>query len=72
MEEKVAQEGGKVLSKVIRIDENEVEKHLRELVCGTADETLNSMLDEESNILCGAKRYESYAAARGSPPGSDT
>ncbi len=58
MEEKVAQEGGKVLSKVIKIDENEVKKHLSELVRGTVEETLNSMLDEEANILCGAKRYE--------------
>jgi transposase-like protein len=58
MEEKVAQEGEKVLSKVIRIDENEVKKHLSELVRGTVEETLNSMLDQEADILCGAKRYE--------------
>lgn len=58
MEEKVAQEGGKVLSKVIKIDEDEVRKHLSELVRGTVEETLNSMLDQEADILCGAKRYE--------------
>ena len=35
MKETVAQEEGKILSKVIRVDENEVKKHLGELVRGT-------------------------------------
>ena len=48
----------KPLSKVIRIDESEIRGHLTELVRGTVEETLNSMLDAEADELCNAQRYE--------------
>ena len=48
----------KPLSKVIRIDENEIRGHLDEMVRGTVEETLNAMLDAEADELCNAQRYE--------------
>ena len=44
--------------KIIRIDQAQVKQELGELVRGTVEETLNAMLDEEADRLCGAKRYE--------------
>ena len=41
----------KPLSKVIRIDENEIRGHLDEMVRGTVEETLNAMLDAEAFAL---------------------
>ncbi len=48
----------KALGKVIRIDEGEVHGHLDKLVRGTVEETLNALLDEEADRMCGAQRYE--------------
>ena len=48
----------KPLSKVIRIDEGKIRGHLTELVRGTVEETLNTMLDAEADELCNAQRYE--------------
>ena len=48
----------KPLSKVIRIDENEIRGHLDEMVRGTVEETLNAMLDAEADEMCKAQRYE--------------
>jgi len=44
--------------KIIQVDEEGVRKHLREIVKGTVQETLNTLLDEEADRLCNAKRYE--------------
>ena len=44
--------------KIIEINDAEVRGHLRELVRGSVEETLNSLLDAEADALCGAKRYE--------------
>lgn len=44
--------------KIIEINDAEVRGHLRELVRGSVEETLNSLLDAEADTLCGAKRYE--------------
>jgi len=44
--------------KIIEINDAEVRGHLRELVRGSVEETLNSLLDAEAGALCGAKRYE--------------
>jgi transposase-like protein len=55
---KVACEREKVLSKAIKIDNNEVKKHLDGLVRESVEETLNGLLDAEADKLCGAKRYE--------------
>jgi putative transposase len=44
--------------RIIQVDEEGVRKHLREIVKGTVQETLNTLLDEEADRLCNAKRYE--------------
>jgi len=44
------------LEKVIQIDEEKVQAHLGEIVRGTVEETLNSLLDAEADQLCKAKR----------------
>ena len=44
--------------KIIEIDDTQVRGHLRELVRGSVEETLNGLLDAEADALCGAKRYE--------------
>jgi putative transposase len=48
----------KDLDKVIQIDEDQIRKHLGELVLGTVEETLNKLLDAEADQLCNAARYE--------------
>src|SRR5574340_1066454 len=48
----------KKTGKIIQIDEEQVKDHLGEIVRGTAQETLNTLLDEEADRLCRAKRYE--------------
>jgi len=46
------------MKKIIEIDDTQVRGHLRELVRGSVEETLNGLLDAEADALCGAKRYE--------------
>lgn len=46
------------LGGVIRIDKSQILGHLDELVRGTVEGTLNSLLDAEAEQLCGAERYE--------------
>ena len=43
---------------MVQIDEGRIRDHLGELVRGTVEETLNSLLDAEADALCGASRYE--------------
>jgi putative transposase len=50
--------------KIIQIDEEGVKKHLKEIVKGTVQETLNTLLDEEADRLCNAKRYERTEARK--------
>ncbi len=61
----------KKLDKVIEINESQIQDHLGELVRGIVEETLNAMLDAESDNLCNAARYERTEArkdTRGFPP----
>jgi len=51
----------KALGKVVQIDDTRIQDHLGELVRGTVEETLNSMLDAEADAMCGAQRYERSA-----------
>jgi len=51
-------EDSKILGNVVQIDESRIRDHLGELVRGTVEETLNSLLDAEADALCGASRYE--------------
>jgi len=46
------------IGKVIQIDEARVRDHLGELVRGSVEETLNTMLDAEADRLCTAMRFE--------------
>lgn len=52
------QHDSKKLGKVVHIDEGRIQDHLGELVRGTVEETLNTMLDAEADAMCGASRYE--------------
>ena len=46
------------IENAIKIDTDSVRQQLTELVRGSVEETLNLLLDEEADELCGAKRYE--------------
>jgi transposase-like protein len=54
----------KVLSNVIRIDEEQIRDHLGKTVRGSVEETLNALLDAEADRLCNAGRYERTEARR--------
>ena len=56
--------------KWIEIDEAKVTEHLGEIVRGTVEETLNSLLDAEADRLCNAKRYERTEARQDTRAGS--
>ena len=44
--------------KIIKIDEEQVRSHVGEVVRSAVEETLNTLLNEEADRLCNAKRYE--------------
>ena len=48
----------RVLSNVIKIDDERIKGHLDKIVRGTVEETLNALLDGEAEWLCNAGRYE--------------
>ena len=60
----------KKLGKVISINEDEVKKHLGEMVRSTVEETLNELLDAEADRLCNARRYERTSERRDTRAGS--
>ena len=43
---------------IIRIEQDQLNKHLDKVVRGTVERTLNSLLDAEADRLCQAGRYE--------------
>lgn len=45
------------VSDVVQIDEERIKGHLDQSVRGTVEETLNNLLDAETNRLVGAERY---------------
>lgn len=47
-------------SPIFHINDGEIRAHLTELVRGSVEETLNTLLDTEADALCGAKRYERH------------
>ena len=49
------------LGNVIRIDDARIRDHLGEMVRGTVEGALNSMLDANTDRICGAARYECAA-----------
>ena len=50
-----------VVPDVIRIDQEQVRSHVDEVVRSTVEETLNGLLEQEADQLCGASRYERSA-----------
>jgi hypothetical protein len=48
------EEDTRELGKVIKIDESRIRNHLDEMVRGSVENTLNSLLDAEADQLCGA------------------
>ncbi len=48
----------KSLGGVVQADEAKIREHLGELVRGSVEETLNTMLEAEAEQLCRAGRYE--------------
>jgi transposase-like protein len=48
----------RVLSNVIKIDDERIKGHLDRIVRGSVEETLNALLDAEADRLVGAGRYE--------------
>ena len=50
-----------VTGKIIQIDESRVRDHLAQIVRGSVEETLNTMLQKEADELCQARRYERRA-----------
>lgn len=43
---------------IIRIEQEQLSKHLDKVVRGTVEETINALLDAEADRLCQASRYE--------------
>jgi putative transposase len=54
------------LGNVITIDNEGIKNHLDWVVRGTVEETLNALLDAETDRLCNARRYERSEARRDS------
>ena len=54
----MSDDDNRVLSNVIKIDDERIKGHLDKIVRGTVEETLNALLDAEAERLCNAGRYE--------------
>lgn len=54
----MSEDDNRVLSNVIKIDDERIQGHLDRIVRGTVEETLNALLDAEAERLCNAGRYE--------------
>jgi putative transposase len=66
----VSSGNGSDFGKIIRIDDSQVKSQLGDLVRGTVEETLNQLLDQEADRLCGAARYERNANRKDTRAGS--
>jgi transposase-like protein len=51
----------RVIPDMLRIDQEQVRSHVDEVVRSTVEETLNGLLEQEADQLCGASRYERSA-----------
>ena len=60
----------KGLSNVIRIDDERIQDHLKHIVRGSVEDTLNTLLDAEADRLCKAGRYERTEARQDTRAGS--
>jgi len=59
------------LGNVIRIEDERIQDHLKHIVRGSVEETLNALLDAEVDRLAGAGRYERTKARQDTRAGSD-
>jgi putative transposase len=58
------------LGKVIEIDEARIKDHLGELVRGSVEDTLNTLLEAEADQMCNAARYERTEGRRDTRAGT--
>ena len=58
------------LGKVIEIDEARIRDHLGELVRGSVEDTLNTLLEAEADQMCNAARYERTEVRRDTRAGT--
>ena len=68
----MSDDDNRVLSNVIKIDDERIKGHLDKIVRGTVEETLNALLDGEAERLCNAGRYERSEERRDYRVGSCT
>ncbi len=66
----MGEDSTKALSNVIRIDDERIQDHLKHIVRGSVEETLNALLEAEADRLAGAGRYERTEARRDTRAGS--
>lgn len=66
----MGEDSTKGLSNIIRIDDERIQDHLKHVVRGSVEETLNALLDAEADRLVGASRYEHTVARRDTRAGS--
>ncbi len=66
----MAEDSTKGLSNVIRIDDERIQDHLKHIVRGSVEDTLNALLDAEADRLCRAGRYERTEARQDTRAGS--
>lgn len=59
------------MGNVIRIEDERIQDHLKHIVRGSVEETLNALLDAEVDRLAGAGRYERTKARQDTRAGSD-
>lgn len=57
---------------IIRIEQEQLTKHLGKVVKGTVEETLNALVDAEADRLCQARRYERTEARKDTRAGHYT
>ena len=57
---------------IIRIEQEQLNRHLDKVVRGTVERTLNELLDAEADRLCGAGRYERTEARKDTRAGHYT
>ena len=60
------------VGQIIRIEQDQLNKHLDKVVRGTVERTLNELLDAEADRLCGAGRYERSEARKDTRAGHYT
>lgn len=58
------------MGKIIEVNERFIKDQLGEMVRGTVEDALNTMLDQEADALCNAERYEHTDARKDTRAGS--